>query len=195
LTGSTIALRSYQRYRQVLVNDNRPDVEVRRARETLGCPAAVADHLGRIGGRGSGVPAGLLSAALPAHQRTPQPQDVVAARDLFLRATAVYRIVGFPINRSPLSQEAWERGKAADEQRWPAARPTERPDRLFPVERHRVYQFRIYTLRTAEALREYATAHWPRHLTSLRAFGVPTHGIWTDHDTGAHRPAVPVPPR
>ena len=37
------------------------------------------------------------------------------ARDLFLRAAAVYRIGRFPINRSPRSQEAWERGKAAYE--------------------------------------------------------------------------------
>ena len=37
------------------------------------------------------------------------------ARDLFLRAAAVYRIARFPINRSPLSQEAWEKGKAAYE--------------------------------------------------------------------------------
>ena len=33
----------------------------------------------------------------------------------FLRAAAVYRIARFPINRSPLSQEAWTRGKAAYE--------------------------------------------------------------------------------
>ena len=50
-----------------------------------------------------------------------------------------------------------------------------------------MYQLRIYTLRTAEALRDYATVHWPRHVPSLRAFGVTTHGIWTDHDAGAHR--------
>jgi hypothetical protein len=50
-----------------------------------------------------------------------------------------------------------------------------------------MYQFRTYTLRTAEALEDYATAHWPRHIDSLRAFGVTTHGIWTDHDTDAHR--------
>ena len=37
------------------------------------------------------------------------------ARDLFLRAAAVYRIARFPINRSPLGQDAWERGKAAYE--------------------------------------------------------------------------------
>jgi dienelactone hydrolase len=38
------------------------------------------------------------------------------ARDLFLRAAAVYRIARFPINRSALGQEAWEKGKAAYEQ-------------------------------------------------------------------------------
>lgn len=50
-----------------------------------------------------------------------------------------------------------------------------------------MYQLRTYTLRTAEALEDYATAHWPRHIPSLRAFGVTTHGIWTYHDTDAHR--------
>jgi hypothetical protein len=50
-----------------------------------------------------------------------------------------------------------------------------------------MYQLRIYTLRTPEALKDYATAHWPRHIPSLRAFGVTTHGIWTDHDADAHR--------
>ena len=35
------------------------------------------------------------------------------ARDLYLRAAAVYRIGRFPINRSALAQVAWEKGKAA----------------------------------------------------------------------------------
>ena len=39
--------------------------------------------------------------------------DALKARDLYLRAAAVYRIARFPINRSPISQEAWEKGKAA----------------------------------------------------------------------------------
>jgi hypothetical protein len=39
--------------------------------------------------------------------------DTAQARDLYLRAAAVYRIARFPINRSRVSQEAWERGKAA----------------------------------------------------------------------------------
>ncbi len=50
-----------------------------------------------------------------------------------------------------------------------------------------MYQLRIYTLRTPEALEDYATAHWPRHIHSLRTFDVTTHGIWTDHDADAHR--------
>lgn len=37
------------------------------------------------------------------------------ARDRFLRAAAVYRIARFPINRSELTQQAWEAGKAAYE--------------------------------------------------------------------------------
>ena len=37
------------------------------------------------------------------------------ARDLYLRAAAVFRIARFPINRSPLSQQAWQDGKAAYE--------------------------------------------------------------------------------
>lgn len=39
--------------------------------------------------------------------------NTLGARDLYLRAAAVYRIARFPINRSPVSQEAWERGKEA----------------------------------------------------------------------------------
>jgi hypothetical protein len=39
--------------------------------------------------------------------------DSAKARDLYLRAAAVFRIARFPINRSKLSQNAWERGKEA----------------------------------------------------------------------------------
>ena len=42
--------------------------------------------------------------------------DDSGARDLFLRAAAIYRIARFPINRSSLSQQAWKLGKAAYEQ-------------------------------------------------------------------------------
>ncbi|KAF7538394.1 hypothetical protein G7054_g2968 [Neopestalotiopsis clavispora] len=40
-------------------------------------------------------------------------KDTNRARDLFLRAAAVYRIARFPVNRSPLGQKAWELGRAA----------------------------------------------------------------------------------
>ncbi len=39
--------------------------------------------------------------------------DTSKARDLYLRAAAVYRIARFPINRSPTSQRAWQLGKEA----------------------------------------------------------------------------------
>ena len=44
-----------------------------------------------------------------------EDSDNETAKNLFLRAAAVYRIARFPINRSPLTQEAWERGKDAYE--------------------------------------------------------------------------------
>lgn len=39
--------------------------------------------------------------------------DTMEAKDLYLRAAAVYRIARFPINRSKLSQRAWKAGLAA----------------------------------------------------------------------------------
>jgi hypothetical protein len=50
-----------------------------------------------------------------------------------------------------------------------------------------VFQLRIYTLRSAEALDRYAAIHWARHIGSLEAFGVETHGIWTSRDGGENR--------
>ncbi|MFD4542702.1 alpha/beta hydrolase family protein [Streptomyces bauhiniae] len=41
--------------------------------------------------------------------------DTAQAREQFLRAAALYRIARFPINRSTLSQKAWEAGKAVYE--------------------------------------------------------------------------------
>ena len=58
----------------------------------------------------------------PAQQLVGQAEQAMSdnstaeARDRFLRAAAVYRIARFPTNRSALSQEAWEKGKAAYEQ-------------------------------------------------------------------------------
>jgi hypothetical protein len=50
-----------------------------------------------------------------------------------------------------------------------------------------MFELRIYTLRTAEALERYADIHWPRHLDSLAKHRITTHGIWTAHDADVHR--------
>lgn len=50
-----------------------------------------------------------------------------------------------------------------------------------------MYQLKTYTLRTSEALQQYATVHWPRHIVSMPQFGASVHGFWTDHEAGAHR--------
>jgi hypothetical protein len=50
-----------------------------------------------------------------------------------------------------------------------------------------MFQLRIYTLRSAEALHRYATVHWARHLATFPIFGVTTHGVWTERDGGAYR--------
>ena len=55
------------------------------------------------------VAGNLVAKAAQAEERG----DTAAARDLYLRAAAVYRIARFPINRSPVSQEAWAKGKDA----------------------------------------------------------------------------------
>lgn len=49
-----------------------------------------------------------------------------------------------------------------------------------------MFQLRIYTLRSPEALLHYATVHWARHLRTFKAFGVTTHGVWTERG-GADR--------
>ncbi|MCV7419855.1 NIPSNAP family protein [Mycobacterium yunnanensis] len=50
-----------------------------------------------------------------------------------------------------------------------------------------MFQLRIYTLRSPEALRRYAELHWARHLPTFAAFGVTTHGVWTEYGLDAHR--------
>jgi hypothetical protein len=48
-----------------------------------------------------------------------------------------------------------------------------------------MFQLRIYTLRSPDALQQYATVHWARHLATFKTFGVTTHGVWTQR--GANR--------
>lgn len=50
-----------------------------------------------------------------------------------------------------------------------------------------MFQLRIYTLRSAEALRQYAAVHWDRHLATFTTFGVTTHGVWTERSGGPNR--------
>jgi hypothetical protein len=50
-----------------------------------------------------------------------------------------------------------------------------------------MFQMRIYTLRSAEALDQYATVHWARHIPTFQAFGVTTHGVWAERGGDAHR--------
>ncbi|CAM2745495.1 NIPSNAP domain-containing protein [Mycobacterium intermedium] len=50
-----------------------------------------------------------------------------------------------------------------------------------------MFQLRIYTLRSSEALQRYATVHWARHLATFEEFGVTTHGVWTERGAGANR--------
>jgi NIPSNAP len=50
-----------------------------------------------------------------------------------------------------------------------------------------MFQLRIYTLRSAEALDQYAAIHWARHIPTFQRFRVTTHGIWTEHGGNANR--------
>jgi NIPSNAP len=50
-----------------------------------------------------------------------------------------------------------------------------------------MFQLRIYTLRSPEALQQYASIHWARHVSTFRTFGVTTHGVWTERGDGAKR--------
>ena len=50
-----------------------------------------------------------------------------------------------------------------------------------------MFQLRIYTLRSAEALDRYAAIHWASHIGSLEAVGVETRGIWTSRDGDENR--------
>jgi len=50
-----------------------------------------------------------------------------------------------------------------------------------------MFQLRTYTLRSPEALQQYATVHWARHLETFPTFGVTTHGVWTEQSKSANR--------
>jgi hypothetical protein len=50
-----------------------------------------------------------------------------------------------------------------------------------------MFQLRIYTLRSPDALQRYATIHWARHLPTFATFGVTTDGVWTERSDGTNR--------
>jgi NIPSNAP len=50
-----------------------------------------------------------------------------------------------------------------------------------------MFQLRTYALRSPEALQQYATVHWARHLATFAAFGITTHGVWTEQGDSTNR--------
>lgn len=49
-------------------------------------------------------------------------------------------------------------------------------------------EIRTYTLASEEALEQYATVHWARHITSLAAHGITTHHVW--REVGGDQPRL-----
>lgn len=49
-------------------------------------------------------------------------------------------------------------------------------------------ELRTYTLADDTALERYVSTFWPRHIRSLRKYGITVHGVWTD--TAADEPCV-----
>lgn len=47
-------------------------------------------------------------------------------------------------------------------------------------------EVRTYTLASEEALEQYATVHWARHIASLAKYGITTHHVW--REVGGDRP-------
>ncbi len=47
-------------------------------------------------------------------------------------------------------------------------------------------ELRIYTLPSAAAVRDYTLSFWPRHIASLRKYGITVHGVWVDVDPARH---------
>ncbi|SHV32428.1 niPSNAP domain containing protein [Mycobacteroides abscessus subsp. abscessus] len=48
-------------------------------------------------------------------------------------------------------------------------------------------ELRTYTLADAAALERYVSEFWPRHIRTLRNYGITVHGVWTDPDSSEPR--------
>ncbi len=142
---------------------------------------------GDRGGRRPGPAVGLARALHPG-ERTHQPTTDRGCR----------RRQALPNGRA--LQAKWDRiiGARAMLQGLGSGRPVRGADGLTrphphphqPNHRRRtasMFQLRIYTLRSPEALQRYATVHWARHLATFTTFGVTTHGVWTERSGGANR--------
>lgn len=51
-------------------------------------------------------------------------------------------------------------------------------------------ELRVYTLANAAAVHDYTATFWPRHIASLRKYGIAVHGVWVDIDPARHRVLV-----
>ena len=51
-----------------------------------------------------------------------------------------------------------------------------------------MFELRTYTLASEEALEQYATVHWARHVPSLARFGVTTRQVW--REVGGEQPRL-----
>lgn len=49
-------------------------------------------------------------------------------------------------------------------------------------------EIRTYTLASDEALEQYATVHWARHIASLAQYGITTHHVW--REVGGDQPRL-----
>ncbi len=48
-------------------------------------------------------------------------------------------------------------------------------------------ELRTYTLAHGAALEGYVSEFWPRHIRTLRNYGITVHGVWTDPDSSEPR--------
>lgn len=55
-----------------------------------------------------------------------------------------------------------------------------------------MFELRTYTLASDEALDQYASVHWARHVVSLSKFGIITHYVWKQVRTDKPRLIVLV---
>jgi len=48
-------------------------------------------------------------------------------------------------------------------------------------------ELRTYTLADEDALQRYVSGFWPRHIQTLRRYGITVHGVWTEASSDGRR--------